>query len=98
VALSPPVADFARQGFRLAGGRVQKIDGMDMAVVVYRHGAHEIDLFVWTGTGPQLPGSTVRHGYHLVSWAKGDLRFAVVSDMESGEIDQFVHLVQSEPE
>ena len=98
VALSPPVADFAGQGFSLTGGRVEKVDGIEMAVVVYRHGAHEIDLFVWTGAGPQLPDRAVRHGYHLVSWVKGDLSFAAISDVESAEMDEFVRLVRSEPE
>ena len=98
VAISPPVADFAAQGFTLAGGRLEKIDGQDMAVVVYRHGAHEIDLFVWADRGSQLPGTAVRHGYHLVSWKSGDLGFAAVSDVESAEIEKFVRLVRSEGE
>ena len=51
IALSPPVADFAGQGFALTGGRIQTVDGIAMAVVVYRHDAHQVDLFVWPAKG-----------------------------------------------
>ena len=51
IAVSPPVADFADQGFTLAGGRTENVAGSDMAVVVYRHGAHAVDLYVWADQG-----------------------------------------------
>ena len=77
---------------------MDRLEGRPAAVVVYGHGLHEIDLFVWADRGSQLPGATARHGYHLVSWKSGDLGFAAVSDAESGEISEFVRLVRSEPE
>ncbi|HSM94964.1 MAG TPA: zf-HC2 domain-containing protein, partial [Rhizomicrobium sp.] len=40
VEVSPPVADFAQQGFPLIGGRVDKVAGSRAAVVVYHHGRH----------------------------------------------------------
>ena len=98
VAISPPVADFAAQGFSLAGGRTEKIGGRQMAVMAYRHGAHEIDLFVWADGAMPLPGAAVRHGYHLLSWKSGDLCFAAVSDVERAEMEKFIRLVRSEPE
>lgn len=91
--LSPPVGDFAAQGFPLVGGRVDKVLGRKAAVVVYGHGAHEIDLYVWRGG--TLPVSTDRAGYHEVFWTKGDLNLAAVSDVGSAELDQFVGLVQA---
>jgi anti-sigma factor RsiW len=98
VPVSPPVADFAQDGFTLAGGRVDEIAGSQAAVVVYRHGAHEIDLFVWADRGSRLPAPGVRHGYHAVFWKNGDLDFAAISDMQSSELSRFVELVKSERE
>jgi anti-sigma factor RsiW len=98
VPLSPPVADFVQQGFALAGGRADQIAGNRAAVVVYRHGRHEIDLFVWADTATRLPNDTVRHGYRTLFWKRGDLDFAAVSDMEETEMRKFAQLVRSEPE
>ena len=91
--LSPPVGDFAAQGFPLVGGRVDRVLGRKAAVVVYGHGAHEIDLYVWRGG--TLPVSTDRAGYHEVYWIKSDLNLAAVSDVGSAELAQFVGLVQA---
>jgi anti-sigma factor RsiW len=93
--LSPPVSDFAAEGFPLAGGRVDRVAGRKTAVVVYRHGAHEIDLYVWPSQGFGPPAQAERRGYHLVSWRARDLTLAAVSDLQSDELDRFVHLVQT---
>jgi anti-sigma factor RsiW len=98
VEVSPPTADFAAQGFALAGGRVDEIAGSRAAVVVYRHGRHLIDLFVWPDRGSVLPGNATRHGYHVMFWKNGDLDFAAVSDTERRELEKFVGLVRSQPE
>ncbi len=95
VDISPPVVDFRDAGFPLAGGRVDKIAGQHAAVVVYRHGKHAIDLFVWADRGSPLPGDGMRHGYHTTFWKQGDLDFAAVSDMEEVELAKFVTLVRS---
>lgn len=96
VDVSPPVADFAAQGFVLAGGRIDHVRGAPAAVVVYRHGAHEIDLFAWADAGKPLPSEAVRHGYRTMFWKDGDLDLAAVSDMERAELAKFVQLVHSE--
>ena len=98
VPLSPPVADFAAQGFPLAGGRTDTVAGVPAAVVVYRHGKHEVDLFVWADKGSRQPGESTTRGYHAIFWKRGDLDFAAVSDTEGTELHKFVTLVQSEPE
>jgi anti-sigma factor RsiW len=98
VPLSPPVADFTRDGFVLTGGRTDTIAGSQAAVVVYRHGAHGIDLFVWADRGSPLPPAGISHGYHTEFWKSGDLDFAAVSDMETTELGKFVRLVKGERE
>jgi anti-sigma factor RsiW len=98
VDVSPPAGDFAAQGFPLAGGRVDRVAGSRAAVVVYRHGRHVIDLFVWPDRGSVLPGNVTRHGYHVLFWKSGDLDFAAVSDTQRSELEKFVGLVRSQPE
>jgi anti-sigma factor RsiW len=96
VEVSPPVADFAAQGFALVGGRVARVAGAPAAVVVYRHGAHEVELFAWADKGRLLPRGGVSHGYRTMFWKEGDLDLAAISDMERGELEKFVQLVRSE--
>jgi anti-sigma factor RsiW len=96
IEVSPPVADFAKDGFVLAGGRVDRVAGSRAAVVVYRHGKHEIDLFVWPDRGARLPGESLRHGYRSFFWKNGDLDFAAVSDTERAELVKFTNLVRAE--
>ncbi len=98
IELSPPVADFAQQGFKLTGGRLDKVADAPAAVVTYQHGLHEIDLFVWADHGQRLAGSGTHHGYHAVFWRHDDLDFAAVSDMQPSELATFAHLVRTETE
>ena len=98
LALSPPVADFAAEGYRLTGGRLDRVAGADAAVVVYQHGKHEIDLFVWADRGGALSDAAVSHGYHVIAWKRRDLDFAVVSDAAQPELERFAELVRAEPE
>jgi anti-sigma factor RsiW len=98
IDLSPPVRDFADQGFKLTGGRLDKVGRAPAAVVVYQHGRHQVELFVWSDRGASLPAHAVRHGYHAMFWKSGDLDFAAVSDTSTSELANFVDLVRSEPE
>jgi len=95
IAISPPVADFPQGGFILTGGRLATVSDIPMAVVVYRHGAHEVDLYSWADTGQALPGMTVSHGYRVKFWKSHDLDFAAVSDMDAPEFEKFAALVKS---
>jgi anti-sigma factor RsiW len=96
--LSPPVADFAAQGYQLTGGRLDTVAGAPAAVVVYQHGKHEIDLFVWADRGSTLPSAGLSHGYRSMFWKNQDLDFAAVSDTAAPELATFVSLVRAEPE
>jgi anti-sigma factor RsiW len=98
IAISPPVRDFAVEGFKLTGGRLDRAGRAPAAVVVYQHGRHEVDLFVWGDRGSTLPTQAVRHGYHAIFWKSGDLDFAAVSDTAVPELARFAQLVRSQPE
>ena len=92
--VSPPAEDFKADGFTLAGGRADYVHGARAAVVVYRHGAHVINLFAWADRGQSLPASGTRDGYRMILWKQDDLDLAAVSDVDPNELDQFVKLVK----
>ena len=92
--ISPPVADFAAQGFALAGARLDYVDGKRAAVLVYRHGAHVINVFVWKDDGSVRAGAEDANGYHILSWKKGGLFFAAVSDTGPDEMRTLADLIR----
>ena len=92
--VSPPAEDFKAEGFTLVGGRADYIHGERAAVVVYRHGAHIINLFAWADRNANLPGTRSRDGYRMIFWKQNDLDLAAVSDVDPAELDHFVALVK----
>lgn len=92
--VSPVVADFEPQGYKLVGGRVDYLEHQRAAVVVYRHGAHVINVFSWAATQRSLPGKLTRNGYHFVFWKAGDLEYCAVSDTGWDELLGLVRLLQ----
>jgi anti-sigma factor RsiW len=92
--VSPPTEDFKADGFALVGGRLDYVHGTRAAVVVYRHGAHVINLFAWPDRNTRLPGTGSRDGYRMLLWKQKDLDLAAVSDVDPAELDRFVDLVK----
>jgi anti-sigma factor RsiW len=92
--VSPVVADFEPQGYRLVGGRVDYLEHQRSAVVVYQHGAHVINVFSWGGQGRALPADVTRSGYHLAFWKVGDLEYCAVSDTGWDELLGLVRLLK----
>ena len=92
--VSPVVADFTQQGYRLVGGRADYLERQRAAALVYRHGPHVINVFSWAGTARGLPSSTTRNGYHMVFWQVGDLQYCAVSDAGWNELHALVRLLQ----
>ena len=94
--VSPAVADFESQGYRLIGGRADYIEHQRSAVVVYQHGAHVINVFTWAANGTRLPGNTTRSGYHLAFWQQGDIQYCAVSDTGWDELLGLVRLLREQ--
>jgi anti-sigma factor RsiW len=92
--VSPVVADFDGQGYRLIGGRADYFDHQRAAVVVYKHGSHVINVFSWVAKGGSVQKNTTRNGYHLVFWKTGNLEYCAVSDTAWGELIGLVRLLQ----
>jgi len=93
--VSPVVADFAEQGYRLIGGRADYLDHQRAAVVVYQHGSHVINVFSWAAARSGRPRAITRNGYHLSFWSAGNLEYCAVSDTGWDELDGLVRLLQT---
>ena len=93
--VSPVVADFDDEGYKLIGGRADYFDHQRAAVVVYQHGAHVINVFSWAATNGAVPKDTTRDGYHLAFWKTGNLVYCAVSDTAWDELLGLVKLLQN---
>jgi anti-sigma factor RsiW len=94
--VSPVVADFAAQGYRLLGGRVDDLDQQRAAVTVYQHGRHIINVFTWIIGASGVPPDVTRNGYHLAFWKSGNLGYCAVSDTGWNELQALTHLLQEQ--
>jgi anti-sigma factor RsiW len=91
--VSPVVADFEPQGYRLIGGRADYVNHQRSAVVVYQHGSHVINVFSWAGNA-SLPSDVTRNGYRFACWKTGDIDYCAVSDAARAEVLGLVRLLK----
>jgi len=93
---SPPVYDFAAQGYPLLGGRLDYVDGRTVAALAYGRRKHLINVFLWpVARRPSgAPTTRDRQGYHLLHWTTTDYTYWVVSDLGREELHDFARLVQ----
>jgi anti-sigma factor RsiW len=95
VDVAPPVIDLTAQGFTLLGGRLDYIDGEPVASVVYRRRKHVINLFVARrlGVAHAAAAATTVQGYNVRHWSEGGLDYWTVSDLDPGELGEFVQKI-----
>jgi anti-sigma factor RsiW len=88
---SPPVPEMAATGDALLGGRVDYLGSMRVAALVYQHGHHQINVYVWPLDAMRIDaGLDVQaDGYHLMSLRAGAFAAAMVSDLSAAELAQF---------
>jgi len=92
---SPPVVDYQAQGFKLVGGRVDYLDDRAVAALVYQHGPHSINVFIWpTNNTEQTPAMSVRSGYNLDHFSHAGMQYWIVSDTSAGEIQKLAALLR----
>ena len=89
IDFAPPVVELAAEGFPLAGGRLDYIDGRVVAALVYQRRQHVINLFAWPATGTSAATTTHAEGYTLMRWTLGGLQFWALSDIDEGELARF---------
>jgi anti-sigma factor RsiW len=94
---SPPVTDFAGQGFPLIGGRLDYLDRRPVAALVYRRDKHMINVFIWPSDQSRSSSAAMKtqQGYHVIHWASSGMNFWVVSDLEPNQLEKFADLLKS---
>ncbi|MEQ1353132.1 MAG: zf-HC2 domain-containing protein [Candidatus Acidiferrum sp.] len=91
---SPPVRDFADQGFPLQGGRLDVVDNRAVAALVYGRRKHLVNVFIWpTNERDTAPRSGSRQGYQWVEWRKSGMEFCAVSDSAASDLGELQHLI-----
>jgi anti-sigma factor RsiW len=93
---SPPVTDLSPSGFPLVGGRIDAIAGQTVAALVYQRREHVIDLFVWPAAdGARIADGRSIRGFQEHHWTSGGMSLWAVSDLNDGELTDFVRLLQA---
>jgi anti-sigma factor RsiW len=98
IDFSPPVIDFAADGYRLIGGRLDYLDSRPVAALVYQRRKHIVNVFVWPATdGSQSAVESAAHdGYNLLHWRRGGMNYWMVSDLNAQEMGVFAGLLRGE--
>ena len=95
VDLSPRVPGLDSAGFGLMGGRLDYVADRAVAAVVYRRRQHLINVYAWPSTDANAGLSrSATHGYNLVRWRRDHVEYWAVSDLNAGELTQFVNVFQ----
>lgn len=94
---SPPVEDLVSKGFPLVGGRLDYLEGREVAALIYQRGNHFINVFVWPD--PKGTNSTrsieSRRGYSIMRWSREGFQCWAVSDIGESELGEFVRLLEN---
>jgi anti-sigma factor RsiW len=96
--VAPPVIDLTAEGFTLLGGRLDYIDGEQVASVIYQRRKHVINLFVAQRLGAARASvmSKTIQGYNVRHWSQQGLDFWAVSDLAGDELDEFVQKISAD--
>lgn len=91
----PPVGDFQAEGFPLVGGRLDVLNGRNVAALVYGRRKHFINVFVWpsteSGTLPAASGS--KQGYNWLLVESKGMYLCLVSDAGQGDLQELSQLI-----
>ena len=99
IDFAPRVPELAAQGFPLVGGRLDVLDGHEVAAIVYKRRLHTINLFVRPAPALALPVdiATKHDGYSVVRWSDAGLEYWAVSDIDLDELQLFRRDFASQP-
>jgi anti-sigma factor RsiW len=94
---SPQVIDLSKEDFPLIGARVDVIDTMPVATLIYGRRAHVISLSaIPAASGPQTVSlRKAIKGYNLVEWSDDGVNYWAASDLNASELRTFARLFQA---
>jgi anti-sigma factor RsiW len=92
----PPVSDYTTQGFPLLGGRLDVIDGHNVAALVYGRRKHFINVFMWPKRETEwiAKSSGSREGYNWVEEQSGDMQIYLISDVAPSDLHELKNLIR----
>jgi anti-sigma factor RsiW len=95
---SPPVQDFTDHGFRLIGGRLDYLNGREVAALVYQRNKHIINLFIWPSESDRNAAgqSFAKDGYNVLHWGRDGFEFWAVSDVNAVDLRAFASLAMQQ--
>ena len=93
---SPPVHDFASEGFALIGGRLDTLDKHRVATLVYRYRLHTIDVFVRPELAHAPSALRTLRGFNVVHATGSGMDWLAVSDVSADVLGAFVQRLASE--
>jgi anti-sigma factor RsiW len=93
---SPPVQETLLPGSVFLGGRVDYLDGRPVAALVYRHGEHIVNSFVWPGQAADSAAAfSAERGFQLAHWSRGGMNHWVISDLNREEFGVMVRAFEA---
>jgi anti-sigma factor RsiW len=94
---SPPVTDFKKDGFPLVGGRLDYINDRPVAALVYQHGKHVINVFMWPSASDTTSAERIQpeQGYNVEQMTVAGMNCWVVSDLNDTELKAFAELIRA---
>jgi anti-sigma factor RsiW len=94
VNVSPDVPRLDSLGYPLVGGRLDYIDGHNVATVVYSRRQHIINVFSWPRPDAPDVAPTVSssNGYHLIRARRNGVEVWIVSDVNLRELQAFARM------
>lgn len=91
-----PIRNLAGTGFVLNGGRLDVVEGRSVAVLVYEHNGHPIDVFIWATQEPDTsPRTGSRQGFQWVDWRKDKMEFCTVADASAADLELLRQLINT---
>jgi mycothiol system anti-sigma-R factor len=92
---APPVKDYADQGFPLIGGRLDVLNGRNVAAIVYARRKHIINVFVLPTKEPDTPihPPGLRQGYQWLHWRHQGMEFCAISDVSVADLHELAQLI-----